>query len=85
MRSKKGLSAGVMTVLILALAIAPAAMADQEQALTYFKGGKYLEAAGEFQAIIDEHPDYAYAYFMLGNCFLKTNKATDAEKFSVMR
>jgi tetratricopeptide (TPR) repeat protein len=80
MRSKKGLSAGVMTLLILALAIAPAAMADQEQALTYFKGGKYLEAAGEFQALIDEHPDYAYAYFMLGNCFLKTNKAADAEK-----
>jgi|GEM_PF-2862156 len=80
MRAKKGLPAGVITILILALAVAPAAMADQEQALTYFKGGKYLEAAGEFQALIDEHPDYAYAYFMLGNCFLKTGKAADAEK-----
>ena len=80
MRSKNGLVASVMTVLILALVLAPAAMADQEQALTYFKAGKWLEAAGEFQALIDEHPDYAYAYFMLGNCFLKTDKAEDAEK-----
>jgi len=80
MRLKNGLTASVMTALILAIVFAPGVRADQEQALNYFKAGKYLEAAGEFQALIDEHPDYAYAYFMLGNCFLKTDKAADAEK-----
>jgi tetratricopeptide (TPR) repeat protein len=80
MHSKYGLKASLFMLLILLLAVAPGARADQDQALTYFKAGKYLEAAGEFQALIDEHPDYAYAYFMLGNCFLKTDKVADAEK-----
>ena len=80
MRFKYGITASVMTVLILALVFGSAAMADQEQALTYFEAGKYVEAAGEFQALLDEHPDYAYAYFMLGNCFLRINELEDAEK-----
>jgi tetratricopeptide (TPR) repeat protein len=69
-----------LTALLLLLACLPAAQADQDQAMSYFNSGKYLEAAGEFQALADEHPDYAFAYFMLGNCFLKTDKLDDAEK-----
>lgn len=80
MASKNGFAASVLTVLILALACVPIVHAGQDEGMAYFKAGKYLEAAGEFQALIDEHPDYAFAYFMLGNCFLKTDKAADAEK-----
>jgi tetratricopeptide (TPR) repeat protein len=63
----------------LALAGATAA-ADLQTGLSYFKSGKYLEAAGEFQALVDASPDYADGYHLLGACFLKVNKFADAEK-----
>ena len=79
MLSKNGFAVVALAVLVSTVTLLSADRADLEQAVTYFEAGKYLEAAGEFQPLIDEHPDYAYAYFMLGNCFLKTDKIVDAE------
>ncbi len=65
--------------LALLLALAPAA-ADFDNAMGHLKSGKYLEAAGEFQALVDEHPDYADGYHLLGVCLLKAEKFKEAEK-----
>jgi hypothetical protein len=46
--------------LFLALAVLtamPSVMADFETGWNYFKSAKYLEAASEFQALVDESPD----------------------------
>jgi tetratricopeptide (TPR) repeat protein len=73
---KRRLSVAAM---VLALAAPPAA-ADFDTAMTYLRSGKYLEAAGEFQALVDESPEYADGYHLLGICFLKSKKYQDAEK-----
>jgi len=69
-----------MLVAIIALAALSAipAMADFEQAMSYFKGGKYVEAAAEFQALVDNSPNWADGYQMLGASFLKMGKPADA-------
>lgn len=66
-----------MTVMLLA---ALPAWADFETAMSYLKAGKYHEAAAEFQALVDESPDYADGYHLLGICFLKSGKFEDAER-----
>lgn len=68
-----------VAALVLAVAVLPA-MADFETAMSHLKSGNYLEAAGEFQALVDESPDYADGYHLLGVCFLKSGKFQDAEK-----
>jgi tetratricopeptide (TPR) repeat protein len=68
-----------VAAIVLALAALPIA-ADFETGISYYKSGKYLEAAGQFQALVDENPDYADGYHLLGICFLKTKKYADAEK-----
>ena len=68
-----------VAALVLAVAVLPA-MADFETAMSHLKSGNYLEAAGEFQALVDESPDYADGYHLLGVCFLKSGKYEDAEK-----
>ena len=45
-----------VAVIVLALAALPAA-ADFETGISYYKSGKYLEAAGEFQALVAERFD----------------------------
>ena len=52
--------------------------ADFEAGMNYFKAGKYVDAAAEFQAIVEESPDYDYGYFILGHSFLKMKKQNDA-------
>ncbi len=54
--------------------------ADYEQALSYFKSGKYAEAAAEFQALVEENPNYDYGYYMLGLSFYKMGKLDEAIK-----
>ncbi|MDQ7006588.1 MAG: tetratricopeptide repeat protein [Acidobacteriota bacterium] len=66
------------TVALLALAMAPV-MADYDAGLAYFKQGKYVESAAEWEGVIANAPEYAYAYYMLGNCYLKLKKYRDAE------
>jgi tetratricopeptide (TPR) repeat protein len=79
MTSKRTLGLLGLTGLILVLAAIPAA-ADFQSANNLYKSGKYMEAAAEFQALVDEHPDYADGYHMLGICFLKSSKYDDAVK-----
>ena len=52
-------------IAVLAFA-APAALADFDAALSYFKQGKYAESAKEWEATLANAPDYAYGHFMLG-------------------
>ena len=66
--------------LAVVLTTLPVAYADFDQAMSYYKSGKFLEAASEFQAMVDEHPDYTSGHFMLGICFVQTKKYADAEK-----
>lgn len=64
--------------LILALLFPVAALADFEQAMSHFKAGKYVEAAAEFQALVDQSPDYADGYQMLGHSFIRMGKYDEA-------
>ena len=56
-----------LTIITLGLLLAtlPAA-ADFETGLSHFKAGKYMEAAAEFQKLVDENPDYADGYHLEG-------------------
>jgi len=65
--------------LVLTLAVLPAA-ADFDTAMSHLRSGKYLEAAGEFQALVDQNPEYADGFHLLGICFLKSKKYEDAER-----
>jgi len=69
----------LVAVALLAIVAAPAVRADFDQAMNYFKGGKYVEAAAEFQALVDSSPNYDYGYYMLGLSFMKMDKPADAE------
>jgi tetratricopeptide (TPR) repeat protein len=65
----------------LAFAFAPAVWANEalDQGMTYFKSGKYAEAAAEFQNLVDGAPNYDFGYFMLGLSMMKMGKSKDAE------
>lgn len=69
-----------LAVGLLLLALVPVAHADLSAAMHYYKSGKYLEAAGEFQSLVDQSPDYAYGHFMIGTSMLKMGKPGDAEQ-----
>lgn len=73
------LACGAISLAMPPAAAAPQGGADLQRALGYFKGGKYMEAAAEFQALVDRSPDYDYGSFMLGNCHLKMNRPAEAE------
>ena len=64
-------------IAVLAFA-APAALADYDAALSYFKQGKYAESAKEWEATLANAPDYAYGHFMLGYCYIQLGKYGDA-------
>ena len=70
----KTLGVALVVVLLQGAVLA----ADFEAGMNYFKAGKYVEAAAEFQAIVEESPDYDYGYFILGHSFLKMKKQNDA-------
>ncbi len=73
-------------LLRLVAAVAPAvllgggARADFDQAMGYFKVGKYLEAAVQFQGMVDAAPGYDYGQYMLGECLLRMGKPPEAEQ-----
>jgi tetratricopeptide (TPR) repeat protein len=75
--TKKGFGAVLALATLVTFGLTPA-MADFEQAMNYFKGGKYVEAAAEFQALVDQSPDYADGYQMLGLSFLQMKKPNEA-------
>jgi tetratricopeptide (TPR) repeat protein len=64
---------------VLFLLGAGAARADFDQAMGYFKAGKFLEAAAGFQGMVDGTPSYDYGHYMLGHCLLRTGRPGDAE------
>ena len=70
---------GVIAV-ALALAMLPVARADFETGMSYLRSAKYLEAASQFQTLVDENPEYADGYHLLGVCFVQSQKYEDAEK-----
>ena len=52
-------------LLLFALSVVSA---DYEEALNYFKSGKYVEAAAEFQTLVYNSPNCDSGYWMLGRC-----------------
>jgi len=70
--------AAVALALIAGVFALPA-RADTHEALAAIKAGRYLEAAAELQAVVDQSPGYAYGYFLLGHCMLKMGRTRDAE------
>jgi len=54
-------------------------LADFDKGMQDWKAGKYVEAAAEFQALVDQSPEYDFGWFMLGNSFLQLKKYQDAE------
>jgi len=70
---------GLAAIVILAVSVPGVVLAaDYEAGMNYFRAGKYVEAAAEFQALVETSPDYDYGYFILGHSFLKMNKPNDA-------
>ncbi len=67
----------VIATLLLAV---PLARADYEQGMAYYKQGKYVEAASEFKAVLENAPEYDFGHFMLGVCYFKQKKYRDAEQ-----
>ena len=55
------------------------AVADADQAQAWFKAGRYLEAAAEYQSLVEKSPGWHYGWFMLGHCLLKMERPGDAE------
>jgi Flp pilus assembly protein TadD len=70
----------LIAAVVLALGFAPVASANDalNQGMSYFKSGKYAEAAAEFQTLVDGSPNYDYGYFMLGLSLLKMGKTSQA-------
>lgn len=67
-------------VTILAIPMVSVVRADFEQAMNYFKSGKYVEAAAEFQTLVDNSPNYDSGYYMLGLSLLKMGKPAEAQQ-----
>jgi superkiller protein 3 len=65
---------------ILSLPAVSVVRADFEQAMNYFKSGKYVEAAAEFQTLVDNSPNYDSGYYMLGLSLVKMGKPAEAEQ-----
>jgi len=76
---KRITSLGATLAVVAAIVLAPVQLADFDQALDNFKRGKYVEAAADFQEIVDQQPEYDYGWFLLGMSFLKMSKYDDAE------
>ena len=64
--------------LIASLCALPA-RGDAQGALAAYKAGRYLDAAAEIQAVVDQSPGYPYGYFLLGHCMLKMRRTGEAE------
>lgn len=80
MKNSRNLALKVLGLAVIAALAGQGAVlaADFEAGMNYFRSGKYVEAAAEFQALVEEQPEYDYGYFILGHSFLKMNKNNDA-------
>jgi len=77
---KGGKGRALALAALLVLPMASVARADFEEAMNYFKSGKYVEAAAEFQTLVDNSPNYDSGYYMLGLSLLQMQKPAEAEK-----
>jgi tetratricopeptide (TPR) repeat protein len=74
------MSRSVAVLLLLALplvAVAPAE-AGWEEGVAAFKGGNFTQAAKEFQAVIQERPDWGGGHYMLGLTLQKLSRNEEA-------
>jgi Flp pilus assembly protein TadD len=46
----------------------------------YFRTGRYEDAAGEFQAVVDRYPVNDFAHFCLGRSLEKSGRTREARK-----
>ncbi len=67
-------------VLLIVLLSSSMIHADYKLGLQYFKQGKYIEAASEFQAEVDHAPQYDYGFYMLGLCYTMLGKYESAKE-----
>ena len=51
-----------------------------EHVAPHLKSGKYLEAAAEFQSMVDQSPSYDFGFYMMGLSFLQMGKSDEALK-----
>lgn len=63
-----------------ALIIAGAGLAEAgwEEGVAAFRSGNFTQAAKEFQAIVQERPEWPGGHFMLGQSLLKIDRSQDA-------
>jgi len=83
MRSANRLTTiGMVAVMALVSTVTTVAFANAEldSAMNNFKSGKFLEAAAEFQSMVDQSPSYDFGFYMMGLSFLKMSKVDEAEK-----
>ncbi|GEM_PF-3257486 len=78
-RSKPFFARKVVAVALVTvfLAILPAS-ADYEAAMSYYRQGKWVEAASEFEHVVHNAPEYDFGFFMLGNCYAQLKKYRSA-------
>lgn len=64
--------------LALAIGATAPAVAGWEEGVAAFKAGNYAQAAREFEAVVNEKPDWANGHMMLGRALLRTDKNQQA-------
>lgn len=52
-------------------------------AMEYVKAGRLEEAVTEYAALVDSHPDYAYAYFHAGQALERLGRLDEARQMYV--
>jgi Flp pilus assembly protein TadD len=50
----------------------------------YFRSARFEEAAGEFAAVVEQHPVNDYAHFCLGKALAKTGRRLEASRHAVL-
>lgn len=70
----------VAAVALCVAAASVSAFADVQRAMDLYKGGKYLEAAAEFQMLVDRTPGYDFGHFMIGRSLLRVKRPVEAER-----
>ncbi len=50
----------------------------------YFRSARFEEAAGEFAAVVEQHPVNDYAHFCLGKALAKTGRRLETSRHAVL-
>ena len=68
----------LIAIALVGLAAPATLAAELDTAMNNFKSGKYLEAAAEFQSMVDQSPSYDFGFYMMGLSFLQMGKSDEA-------